>query len=230
MRILLAMLVVAFGALLGNAASAADLPDYPDVEVPTVDYGLQGGFYLRGSAGFNSLWSQQHVDTLGCTCLPPKVPGYGYSLGAGFGYETGTGLRVDATLDYLQNDGLSDGTNTLHLRSAVGLANVYYDFPLSSGGSAGGGFGAYVGAGAGAAWYQTHVTPVNAALPDGNGWTPAAAAMAGVTYDAGTWVADLGYRLIYMPKISNYNTAGPSFYLNDNTVQEIRGTVRYRFN
>ena len=54
--------------------------------------------------------------------------------------------------------------------------------------------------------------------------------MAGVTYDAGTWVADLGYRLIYMPKISNYNTVGPSFYLNDNTVQEIRGTVRYRFN
>lgn len=229
MRILLAMLVVAFGALLGNAASAADLPDYPDVEVPTVDYGLQGGFYLRGSAGFNSLWSQEHVSACGCV-LPPKTAGYGYSIGAGFGYETGTGLRVDGTIDYLQNDGLTDGTNTLHLRTAVGLANVYYDFPLSSGGSAGGGFGAYVGAGAGAAWYQTHVTPVNAALPDGSGWTPAAAAMAGVTYDAGTWVADLGYRLIYMPKISNYNTAGPSFYLNDNTVQEIRGTVRYRFN
>ena len=58
------------------------------------------------------------------------------------------------------------------------------------------------------------------------------AGMAGVTYDAGTWVADLGYRLIYMPKISNYNTApapvGP-FSLNDNLVNEIRGTVRYRF-
>ena len=54
--------------------------------------------------------------------------------------------------------------------------------------------------------------------------------MAGVTYDAGTWVADLGYRLIYLPKISNYNTAANPFSLNDNTVQEIRGTVRYRFN
>ncbi len=230
MRTLLAMLVVAFGALLGTAAAqAADLPQYPDVEVPTVDYGLQGGFYLRGSAGVNTLWTQEHLGVCGCS-EPATAAGFGYSLGAGFGYETGTGLRVDATLDYLQNDGLSDGTNTLHLRSAVGLANAYYDFPLSGGGSAGGGFGAYVGAGLGAAWYKTHVTgPASPA--DGSGWTPAVAGMAGVTYDAGTWVADLGYRLIYMPKISNYQAgAGNTFYLNDNLVNEIRGTVRYRFN
>ncbi len=227
MRILLAVLMVALGALFGASARAADLPDYPDVEVPTVDYGLQGGFYLRGSAGANMLTTQQHVSTAGCTCLPPVANGYGYSLGAGFGYETGTGLRVDGTLDYLQNDGLTDGTNTLHLRAAVGLANAYYDFPLSTGGSAGGGFGAYVGAGVGAAWYKTHVT--GSAITDGGGWTPAVAGMAGVTYDAGTWVADLGYRLIYMPKISNY-VAGNSFSLNDNLVNEIRGTVRYRFN
>ena len=57
----------------------------------------------------------------------------------------------------------------------------------------------------------------------------AAAAMAGVTYDAGTWVADLGYRLIYMPVITNNAVAKPSYYLNGNTVNEIRGTVRYRF-
>ena len=72
-------------------------------------------------------------------------------VGAGFGYETGSGLRVDGTVDYLNNDGLTDGGDTyaLHLKGTVALANVYYDIPLSGGGSAGGGFGADVGAGAG---------------------------------------------------------------------------------
>ena len=45
------------------------------------------------------------------------------------------------------------------------------------------------------------------------------------------WVADLGYRLLYLPKISNYAAApNTPYYLNDNTVHELRGTVRYRFN
>ena len=228
MRILLAVLMVAFAALIGAPVRAADLPQYPDVQVPEVDYGLQGGFYLRGSVGGNLLWTQEHVDT--CQCLvPPTGAGYGYSVGAGFGYEMGNGLRADATVDYLQNDGLTDGTYALHLKGAVALANVYYDIPLSGSGSAGGGFGAYVGAGAGVALYKVSVTPADPTLPDGAGWTPAAAAMAGVTYDMGNWVADLGYRMIYMPKISNYALAPQTpWYLNDNTVSEIRASVRYR--
>jgi len=227
MRILLVALMVVFTAFAGASVRAADLPDYPDVQVPEVDYGLQGGFYLRGSAAGNLLWAQEHV-SVGCGCTnKPTAAGYGYSIGAGFGYEVGNGLRFDGTVDFLQNDGLTDGINTLHLRSAIALANAYYDVPLSGGGSAGGCFGAYFGAGAGAAFYQTHVTgPASPA--DGGGWSPAVAAMTGVTYDAGQWVADLGYRLIYTPTISNY-VPGGSFYLHDNTVHEIRGTVRYRF-
>jgi len=228
MRIFLMALLLMVSAFIGVPARAADLPQYPDVQVPEVDYGLQGSFYLRGSAGLNMLTTQQHVDTTGCTCLPPTGAGYGYSIGAGFGYEVGNGLRVDATVDYLSNDGLTDGTNTLHLRAGVALANAYYDFPLSGGGSAGGGFGAYLGAGAGAALYTTHVTAAGPTPTDGGGWTPTVAAMAGVTYDAGAWVADVGYRMLYMPKISNY-VPGDTFYLNDNLVHEIRGTVRYRF-
>jgi hypothetical protein len=226
MRILLAVLLVAISALIGLPARAADLPPYPPT--PEVDYGLQGGFYLRGSVGLNVLWTQQHLDTCGCS-VPPTAPGYGYSLGGGVGYEFGNGFRVDGTLDYLANDGLTDGTNTLHLRSGVGLVNAYYDFPIS-GAAAAGGFGAYVGAGAGAAYYAVNVTPANVNTPDGQGWTPAAAAMAGITYDGGSWVADLGYRLIYMPKISNYAT-NPlvPWYINDNTVSEVRASVRYRF-
>jgi phosphoglucosamine mutase len=49
MRILLAALMVVFAAFAGASVRAADLPDYPDVQVPEVDYGLQGGFYLRGN-------------------------------------------------------------------------------------------------------------------------------------------------------------------------------------
>jgi hypothetical protein len=157
------------------------------------------------------------------------APGYGYSVGAGFGYETGTGLRFDGTVDYLSNDGLTDGTNTLSLRSTIVLANAYYDIPFGSMGSAEGGFGAYVGAGIGGAYNQTQVTPVNAALPDGANWSAAASATAGVTYDMGNWVADVGYRLIYMPTITNNAYGMPSWYINGNTIHEVRGTVRYRF-
>jgi len=199
MRILLAALMVAFAALIGAPARAADLPDYPDVQVPEVDYGLQGGFYLRGSVGGNLMWAQEHISTCGCFGVATGA-GYGYSVGAGFGYEAGNGLRVDGTLDYLQNDNLTDGNYSLHLKGAVALANVYYDFPLSGSGSAGGGFGAYVGAGAGATFYNASVT------------------------------ADLGYRMLYLPKISNYSTLpNDTYYVNDSTIHEVRGTLRYRF-
>ena len=228
MRILLAALVMGLIALFGAQVQAADLPQYPEVQVPQVDYGLQGGFYLRGSVGGNALWAQEHIGTCGCMTKPTGA-GYGYTLGGGVGYEFGNGLRVDGTLDYLANDGETDGINTLSLRGAVALANAYYDIPLGGSGSAGGGWGAYLGAGAGATFYTTHVTGAGAPA-DGSGWTPTVAGMAGVSYDAGSWVADVGYRFMYMPKISNY-VAGTntSFYINDNTVNEIRGTVRYRF-
>ena len=142
MRILLAALLVAMTALIGAPARAADMPDYPDIEIPEVDYGLSGSFYLRGSAGGNLLWTREHVDTLGCVCLAPAAAGYGYSIGAGFGYEVGNGLRVDVTTDYLSNNGLSDGTNVLHLRAGVALANAYYDFAFGGDSMSGGGWGA----------------------------------------------------------------------------------------
>jgi hypothetical protein len=227
MRILLAALLIALGALLGAPARAADMPDYPDIEIPEVDYGVSGSFYLRGSAAGNLMWAREHVDLLGCSCSSATAPGYGYSVGAGFGYETGTGLRVDATLDYLSNSGLTDGLNGLELRAGVALANAYYDFSLG-GDSMSGGWGAYVGAGIGGAMYKVHATGVPAPV-DGGGWTPVAAAMAGVQYDMGNLVADLGYRLLYMPQLSNNVAGGTSYYINDNTIHEVRGTIRHRF-
>ncbi|HWA17640.1 MAG TPA: hypothetical protein VG757_01465 [Devosia sp.] len=232
MRKLLAVLLMASPAVLGApTVQAADMPECCDI--PEVDYGLEGSFYLRGSAGLNFLWTTEHVLNDG-TVNTATGGGYGYSIGAGFGYEVGNGLRVDATLDYLSNDGLTDGIDHLHLRSTIALANAYYDLPLGGMGGAGGGWGAYVGAGLGGAYYSVAVhdnatdSPV-AGIPDGTGFGAAAAAMAGVSYDMGNMVADLGYRLIYIPQISN-NAVAPdtSWYINGNTIHEIQASLRYR--
>jgi hypothetical protein len=227
----IAVVFVTVAALAAAPALAADLPEYAaPASPPPVDAGLGGSFYLRASLGLNSLWTQQHVETDGTTDNATAA-GYGYSYGVGVGYETGNGLRADLTLDQISNDGLTDGIDTLSLRSTVALANAYYDFPL--GGYGAGGFGAYVGAGLGGAYYQVSTTPANDALPGGTGWTAAAAAMAGVTYDMGNVVADVGYRAIYLPELSNGQSAGlPNhpYFLSQNIISEIRGTLRYRFN
>ena len=237
MRKFIAAMMVAGAALIAGPALAADFPEYPPIiEIPDVDYGVEGSFYLRGSAAGNLLWARDYTPACPLPCgagagsLTPTAAGFGYSLGAGFGYETGTGLRADVTLDYSNNHGLTINGYTLGLRSTILLANAYYDFNLGGYGSAGGGFGAYVGAGLGGAYNQTVVTgPI--ATPDGSSWAPAGAVMAGVTYDMGALVADLGYRGIYMPQISNAQV-GPntSFYLNSPMVHELRTTLRYRFN
>ena len=44
---------------------------------------------------------------------------------------------------------------------------------------------------------------------------------------------DLGYRGIYMPQITNGDAATGSaspYYINNNFIHEVRGTLRYRFN
>ena len=240
MRSHVAGVLVTVAALVAGPALAADLPEYP--VAPPVDNGLGGAFYLRASVGLNSHWSGEHqfVSAGGVFGTnSPVTAGYGYSFGAGFGYEAGNGLRADVTFDQINDKGLSDGIDTLELRTSLALGNVYYDFPLGGWGT--GGLGAYVGAGLGGAYYQTAVTanaggPV-AGVPDGSGWTAAAAAMAGVTYDMGSAVADLGYRLVYLPQVSNgaaaiSDPAGPftPFYINNNLISEVRGSLRYRFN
>ena len=129
--------------LLAGQALAADLPSY---DVPEVDYGLGGSFYLRGSAGLNLMWANEvnHPSGIPDTVFAVDGWGYGYSVGAGVGYETGTGLRFDVTADYLANEGLqttiagsanlANGVHKLSLRSTVVLANAYYDFGCGDGG------------------------------------------------------------------------------------------------
>tara|TARA_R110002124_G_scaffold114535_16_gene269339 strand:+ start:1235 stop:1972 length:738 start_codon:yes stop_codon:yes gene_type:complete len=245
MRKLIAAIVVAGAAVVGGQAIAADFPYYPPViEIPDVDYGVSGSFYLRGSGALNALWAP-HVNhptaSNGSGIFEVNRFGYGYSLGAGAGYEFGNGLRVDATVDYLSNDdmrativggapALANGDHTLSLRSTVVLANAYYDFPLAGAGYgvAGGTFG-YVGAGAGVA-FNDFVTngPGNPDTRDQN-TSFAAAGMVGVGYDFGQVVADIGYRALYINRIEN-NVAPHPYTIDNNWVHEVRGTLRYRFN
>lgn len=241
MRKLLAAAMLALAAFAAGPAIAADLPhypDYPDVDVPDLppaDYGMGGSFYLRGSASANLMWA--HDAVYGCSCGTITGNGYGYSFGAGFGYETGDGLRADLTVDQLYNNGLSatgsGGNFTLALRSTIGLMNVYYDFGLSGykkgHGKFGGGFGGYVGLGLGAAYNYSEVTSGCACVGSGTQVSAAGALMAGVTYDMGQAVADLGYRMVYMPTITNQAAFTP-YYINNNVIHEVRGTLRYRFN
>lgn len=249
MRKLVALMTLGVASVFAFSANAADpisydYPVYKDYipEYPEVDHGLKGSFYLRGSVAGNAMWSKEGDHPTIPTTFEIDRFGYGYSFGAGVGYETGDGLRFDVTVDRLINNGmratitgappLLDGEYSLDLRSTIALANVYYDFGLSDLGlsAAGGAFG-YVGAGAGVAYNDYIFTnPPAGALADtpGSNWTPAAAVMAGAGYDFGSVVADLGYRGLYLHRIEN--TDAPAEYaLNHNFIHEVRASVRYRF-
>lgn len=248
MRKLTAAILVVAATGLAIPASAADyIPPPPVIPpyVPPVDVGLEGSFYLRGSAGFNKLWAHRvyHPECIGCEYEELTEGGLGYSLGAGVGYETGTGLRVDLTLDHIGNSGLAmdkdegpvTGRYTLDLATTLALANIYYDFPLSGHGhgmSAAGGAFAYVGAGAGLAFHRAEITePPGDDVPDGQNTSLALAGMLGVGYDFGSIVADVGYRGVYMHEITNARQADYNIYhIEQPWLHEIRGTVRYRFN
>ena len=243
MRKFIAAMMVASAAVVGGQAIAADLPYYPPIiEIPDVDYGVSGSFYLRGSAGLNWLWAKEvnHYTGVPDTTFAIDGWGYGYSVGAGAGYETGAGLRFDVTADYLANEGLqttiagsanlANGVHKLSLRSTVLLANAYYDFGFGDGGygAAGGAFG-YVGAGAGVAHNDVISTGPGLADTRDTGLAFAAAGMVGVGYDFGQVVADVGYRALYHSDITNDTAAFPYTVANA-WAHELRGTVRYRFN
>jgi hypothetical protein len=242
MRKLTLAILAAGTAAIAGPAFAADMPYYPPViEIPDVDYGYTGSFYLRGSAGLNLHWARD-VDhpTASPSSYDIDEPGYGYSVGVGAGYETGTGIRADITLDHLRtedmqaeiDDGagpLVDGTHSLALRSTVVLANAYYDVGFGDGYTAAGGPFGYIGGGIGVAFNDMTVTDPNDDRTNSQNASLAAAAMAGLGYDFGPFVADLGYRALYIHNLEN-DTAAYPFSVDNNWVHEVRGTVRYRFN
>lgn len=241
---------VAFGAaaILSTAAYAADpvVPVYKDYippHIPPVDEGLKGSFYLRGSAAGNLSWAYRvnHPD------LDPDTYditefGYGYSAGVGVGWESGDGWRADVTVDHLVNEGMTieipagagagvaEGDYSLNLRSTIALANAYYDFGLGGDRlTAAGGLFGYVGAGIGVAFneFSTDEPGADDQFSDNN-TSLAAAGMAGVGYDFGALVADLGYRALYINSIENDSAPNP-YSIDHTLIHEVRATLRYRF-
>lgn len=234
MRNLFLVGIVALAAAISAPAMAADYPEYPVIdyiEIPQVDYGLAGGLYLRGSVGANA-WLVRQAQHCNCPISTFESPGYGYSLGVGIGYETGDGFRADLTLDFIDNYNLKTTVGySANLRSGLLLANVYYDFPLG-GGSLGaeGGTSLYVGAALGAAKNYSEVYSGGALYAWGDTVEAAAAVMAGVSYDMGAAVADIGYRGIYMPKVmSQPANMANAYVISDNFIHELRASLRYRF-
>jgi len=231
MRKLIAAFLLALSAVAGPAIAADLVPYYPPViEIPDVDYGVSGGLYLRGSVAGGAWWAQNAESQCGCIPAFDKM-GYGYSVGAGFGYDSGHGVRADITLDYLSYGNLQGGSHSVNLRSGLALANIYYDFDLSGNGYGAGGLGAYVGAGIGLAKNYSEVSfNGNPQWAYGHSLEGAAAVMAGVSYDFGSYVADLGYRGIYMNKVMSQppGLAG-AYVINNNFINEVRTSLRYRF-
>ncbi len=239
MRKLLSIFVTAFWGMIGvpvmmlGSAFSAGIIEYtppPAYEIPEVDYGLGGNFYLRGSVA-GALWQAGNGS---CGCLATfTTPGYGYSVGVGFGYETGDGLRGDVTVDYLSLEGLTSVADyRVGMRSALLLANAYYDFNLGGYGAAEGGFGAYVGAGIGMAKNYSEVRDAGGTLSAwGTSLEAAAAIMGGVSYDMGNMVADVGYRGIYMNKVMSQPANVADIYIiSNNLIHEARASLRYRLN
>lgn len=248
MQKLVASIALGVAAVISAPALAADpisydypvYKDYVPPYIPPVDHGLKGSFYLRGSVGTNKMWAYRvnHPNHVGDSPYSIQDYGFGYSYGVGAGYETGEGLRFDVTVDEIANFGMSanitggadPGLYTLNLRSTLALANVYYDFGFDGGpvSAAGGAFG-YVGAGAGIAYNRLSENGPSGTGPEATNLSLAAAAMAGVGYDFGALVADVGYRAVYINKLDNAVAADP-YSIDHALIHEIRGTLRYRFN
>ncbi|WP_404402446.1 outer membrane protein [Pelagibacterium halotolerans] len=255
-RNLIALVMLGGAVFIAAPAIAADpvvfddpvYKDYIPPYVPEVDDGLEGAFYLRGSVSGDAGLAHivNHPNFSPQTQYGVEDWGFGYSAGIGAGYETGTGLRFDVTVDYLSNEGMSitvppgttgangdpdPGKYTLNLRSTIALANAYYDFGLGNQGlsAAGGAFG-YVGAGAGVAFNSNTANwPGGEIGARDDNTSFAAALMTGIGYDFGDIVADLGYRALYINRIENNATPNP-YSIDDTLIHEIRASLRYRFN
>jgi hypothetical protein len=165
MRKILATVMVAFATLFAAPVMAADIPEYPDIEIPEVDYDLGDSFYLRGSAALNVHWAREvnHPDVCGSCTTPSRRTRWATATAGASASVTrpapASASTRRSTCSKRSGLGITktgfgarlNGKYSLMLRSTIALANVYYDFSLGDFGGYGGSGGAfgYVGAGAG---------------------------------------------------------------------------------
>ena len=152
---------------------------------------------------------------------------------ATLGLEDAATLRLDSPFDYTEQARLHVPRG-LPEPNDPGYSDAVAEVLMPLIEASGGGAFAYVGAGAGVAWNHAEInSPITAPIPvpTGDNVSAAGALMAGVGYDMGSWVADVGYRGLYIAEINNSPTdeATSSYYeTHNNWIHEVRGTIRYR--
>ena len=209
MRILLAVLLVAFTALIGASRPARRIfPTIPR-RFPRSTTACRAGSICAAALAVTRFWTQEHISICGCSSTPTAAATATRSAPASV-TNSATGLRFDGTVDYLANDGLTDGTYTLHLSGPSLSPTSTTIFPLS---------GSRLGRWRlrrlcrRRRWCGVLSDPCHRRRRPCRRWSAGPrplAAMAGVTYDAGSWVADLGYRLIYCRRSATTSPAARS--------------------
>ena len=219
MRVLRSCLLAVSAVILPGAAVAADMPygRGPALigESDPLEEEIGTGWYLRGDVGFGRATGQTF--TMAATDYSAGGRGGAFGFGAGFGYKFNDWLRADLTVDQVTSFGLKrrigtvacNTTNTCTIdRGYDGtlmpiMANAYLDFGNWAG------FSPYVGGGGGAAQMTTGGTfaytdtttaaVVSTSVTTRSKWTPALAAMAGLTVDLGSGIQlDAGYRYLWL--------------------------------
>jgi len=215
------LLLACTAVTLSGPVDAADMPwgNGPAVisDGDPMEEEIGSGWYLRGDIGWargtEPKISYSHASTV---VSDPKVSDRG-TFGGGFGYKFNEWLRADLTVDQIESYGMKRRigsvacftTDTCTIDSGFGgkvmpvMANAYVDFGNW------GGFSPYVGGGLGAArmtssgsFTYTDTTTAATVTTFANGgarWSPAFAAMAGLTIDLGSGIQlDAGYRYLWL--------------------------------
>lgn len=219
MRAFRSCLLAALAVAVPGVAIAADMPygRGPAVigETSQLEEEIGTGWYLRGDIGYGRTVGSTF--TLGASDYSAAGRNGGFAFGGGFGYKFNDWFRADLTVDHLTSYGLKrrlgsvtcNTTDTCTIdRGYDGtvtpiMANAYLDLGNWSG------FSPYVGGGVGAAQMRaggsfaytdtTTAGVVSTSVTTQSKWTPALAAMAGLTVDLGSGIQlDAGYRYLWL--------------------------------
>ncbi|WP_350335154.1 outer membrane protein [Coralliovum pocilloporae] len=226
-------------AVVPVAASAADLPEPPIVDI---DFEESGTWYLRGDVGF----VYQSTDS-DFTNPSTRVDifwedlDHTFVIGAGIGYQVNEWFRTDVTVDYRVDasfyglavcttvgcSGFSQEKSSIE--SYTLLWNAYLEYEVLEG------LRPYIGGGIGAAYVNVGnhfgVNPDGSSTPFGGDgqWNFAWALMAGVSLDVTeNLLLDANYRYVNLGEVSSADDGfGGQINHEDIDAHEVRVGFRY---
>ena len=197
------------------------------------------GLYVRGGIGINWL---SDADNNGAVLDVESEADNGLALAGALGYRLNRNVRVEAEINYRDNDadsltvtnpagsGLPTDDADGDVTSWGGMANVYYDFdgvgPVKDGGK----LVPYVMGGLGWANVDADVSAVGVQLTDDDDSVFAYQLGAGVGYDVAERVTlDLGYRYYATDDLDLTFSPDGSDFESDYDNHSVMASVRYAF-